>query len=169
MVKQLLTELDGVEGLTGVFVLAATSRPDLIDAALLRPGRLDRLLFCDFPDLGERVEILTALARSLPMGEGVDLGEVARQVAGFSGADLQALLGEAQVGAVHVLLEEGVGSSGESRMAVITRDLLMDAVRNARPSLPGNERMRLQAIYDNFLNGKSVAKAELRGKRATLA
>ncbi|KAK6916982.1 Peroxisome biogenesis factor 1, N-terminal, psi beta-barrel fold, partial [Dillenia turbinata] len=65
VVNQFLTELDGVEVLTGVFVFAATSRPDLLDAALLRPGRLDRLLFCDFPSPRERLEILTVLSRKL--------------------------------------------------------------------------------------------------------
>ena len=65
MVNQFLTELDGVEGLKGVTVLAATSRPDLIDPALLRPGRLDRLLLCPFPDLDERRNILSALARDI--------------------------------------------------------------------------------------------------------
>ncbi|XP_059656844.1 peroxisomal ATPase PEX1 isoform X2 [Cornus florida] len=63
VVNQFLTELDGVEVLTGVFVFAATSRPDLLDAALLRPGRLDRLLFCDFPSRHERFDILTVLSR----------------------------------------------------------------------------------------------------------
>ncbi|XP_054777758.1 peroxisomal ATPase PEX1 isoform X2 [Prosopis cineraria] len=66
VVNQFLTELDGVEILTGVFVFAATSRPDLLDAALLRPGRLDRLLFCDFPSWQERFEILTVLSRKSP-------------------------------------------------------------------------------------------------------
>ncbi|KAG0480159.1 hypothetical protein HPP92_011017 [Vanilla planifolia] len=62
-IQELLTELDGVEALTGVFVFAATSRPDLLDAALLRPGRLDRLLFCDFPSWQERLDILKVLSR----------------------------------------------------------------------------------------------------------
>ncbi|XP_021758011.1 peroxisome biogenesis protein 1-like isoform X2 [Chenopodium quinoa] len=65
VVNQFLTELDGVEVLSGVFVFAATSRPDLLDAALLRPGRLDRLLFCDFPSLRERSDILRVLSRKL--------------------------------------------------------------------------------------------------------
>ncbi|XVF39995.1 hypothetical protein PTKIN_Ptkin01aG0077700 [Pterospermum kingtungense] len=65
VVNQFLTELDGVEVLTGVFVFAATSRPDLLDAALLRPGRLDRLLFCDFPSPRERLDILNVLSRKV--------------------------------------------------------------------------------------------------------
>ncbi|GBG90573.1 hypothetical protein CBR_g50916 [Chara braunii] len=77
VVNQLLTELDGVEGLSGVFVIAATSRPDLIDAALLRPRRLDRLLLCDFPSEFERKEILNVLARQLPLAADVDLSDIA--------------------------------------------------------------------------------------------
>lgn len=62
MVNQLLTFLDGVEGRDGVYVLGATSRPDLIDSALLRPGRLDRQLYCGFPDEAEREDILRAVS-----------------------------------------------------------------------------------------------------------
>ena len=65
VVNQLLCHLDGVEGRAGVYVLAATSRPDLIDAALLRPGRLDKQLFCGFPALAERADILRAIAAKL--------------------------------------------------------------------------------------------------------
>ena len=72
VVNQLLTELDGVEGLKGVVVIGATSRPDLIDPALLRPGRLDNLLFCDFPDLQDRSEIMQCLSRKLRLDPGVD-------------------------------------------------------------------------------------------------
>ena len=61
VVNQLLTEMDGAEGLEGVYVLAATSRPDLIDLALLRPGRLDKNIFCDIPTLEERLEVLKTL------------------------------------------------------------------------------------------------------------
>eukprot|EP00897_Mesotaenium_endlicherianum_P010208 jgi/Mesen1/9215/ME000591S08541 len=106
VVNQLLTELDGVEGLSGVFVIAATSRPDLIDAALLRPGRLDRLLLCDFPSCQERCEILRALSRSLPLAADVDLDRVAHLTDGFTGADLQALLSDAQLASIHAVLDE---------------------------------------------------------------
>ncbi|KAL3142931.1 hypothetical protein ABBQ38_003216 [Trebouxia sp. C0009 RCD-2024] len=112
VVNQLLTQLDGVEGLTGVCVLAATSRPDLLDAALLRPGRLDRLIYCGFPDASERGQILQALARRLSLHGNMDLGQVGRQCQGYTGADLSALLSEAQLAAVHERLDAdtpGVG------------------------------------------------------------
>jgi peroxin-1 len=85
VVNQLLTELDGVEGLSGVCVLAATSRPDLIDAALLRPGRLDRLVFCGLPNRKERLHILRALSADLSLAPDVDLELAARTTRGFSG------------------------------------------------------------------------------------
>ena len=86
-------------------MLAATSRPDLLDAALLRPGRLDRLIYCGFPDNSERGQILQALARRLRLDERVDLLGVGRQCEGYSGADLSALLSEAQLAAVHERLD----------------------------------------------------------------
>lgn len=101
VVNQLLTQLDGVEGLHGVYVLAATSRPDLIDPALLRPGRLDKSLYCPPPDLESRVEILKALSSGLSLGADVDLEQLAAVTEQFTGADLKALLYNAQLEAVH--------------------------------------------------------------------
>uniref|UniRef100_A0A4W6CWC0 Peroxisomal ATPase PEX1 n=1 Tax=Lates calcarifer TaxID=8187 RepID=A0A4W6CWC0_LATCA len=101
VVNQLLTQLDGVEGLQGVYVLAATSRPDLIDPALLRPGRLDKSLHCPPPDLESRVEILKALSTGVPLAADVDLEQLAAATEQFTGADLKALLYNAQLEAVH--------------------------------------------------------------------
>ncbi|NWX82467.1 PEX1 factor, partial [Nothoprocta pentlandii] len=109
VVNQLLTQLDGVEGLQGVYVLAATSRPDLIDPALLRPGRLDKCLYCPPPDQTSRYEILKALSHSLSLANDVDLQYVAAKTEHFTGADLKALLYNAQLEAVHATL--GSGSS----------------------------------------------------------
>ena len=86
-------------------MLAATSRPDLLDAALLRPGRLDSLIYCGFPTASERGHILHALARRLSLHAKVDLDYVGRQCEGYSGADLSALLSEAQLAAVHERLD----------------------------------------------------------------
>ncbi|XDV34733.1 hypothetical protein PO909_004862 [Leuciscus waleckii] len=101
VVNQLLTQLDGVEGLTGVYVLAATSRPDLIDPALLRPGRLDKSLYCPPPDREARLEILRALTHSVPLAADVDLEQIAVATELFTGADLKALLYNAQLEAIH--------------------------------------------------------------------
>uniref|UniRef100_A0A8C2TDE2 Peroxisomal biosis factor 1 n=1 Tax=Coturnix japonica TaxID=93934 RepID=A0A8C2TDE2_COTJA len=117
VVNQLLTQLDGVEGLQGVYVLAATSRPDLIDPALLRPGRLDKCLYCPPPDQSSRCEILKALSHSLSLANDVDLEYLAAKTEHFTGADLKALLYNAQLEAIHNLssgLTQDFGSSSDS-------------------------------------------------------
>ncbi|XP_025921157.1 peroxisome biogenesis factor 1 isoform X1 [Apteryx rowi] len=118
VVNQLLTQLDGVEGLQGVYVLAATSRPDLIDPALLRPGRLDKCLYCPPPDQTSRYEILKALSHSLSLANDVDFQYLAAKTEHFTGADLKALLYNAQLEAVHTSLGSGLpqdfGSSSDS-------------------------------------------------------
>lgn len=110
VVNQLLTQMDGAEGLSGVYVLAATSRPDLIDPAFLRPGRLDKSLLCGMPALEDRLDILKSLFQkvrvSAELTESDDaLMEVARRTEGFSGADLQALVSNAQLEAIHGVLD----------------------------------------------------------------
>ncbi|KAL5977211.1 hypothetical protein ACLOJK_021553 [Asimina triloba] len=159
VVNQLLTELDGVEALTGVFVFAATSRPDLLDAALLRPGRLDRLLFCDFPSWHERLDILTVLSRKLPLASNVDLEAIASVTEGFSGADLQALLSDAQLASVHELLESGDGGT-TGKKPVISDVLLKSVAAKARPSVSDAEKKRLYSIYYQLLDSKKSIAAQ---------
>jgi cell division protease FtsH len=96
-INQLLSEMDGFEGNTGVIVLSATNRPDVLDAALLRPGRFDRRITVDLPDLEGRVAILRIYAANKPIAPDVDLRRLARRTPGFSGADLQNLLNEAAI------------------------------------------------------------------------
>jgi peroxin-1 len=110
VVNQLLTQMDGAEGLSGVYVLAATSRPDLIDPALLRPGRLDKSLLCDMPSLEDRVDIIKALFQKVRLSDELTesdgpLTDIARRTEGFSGADLQALVSNAQLEAIHDVLD----------------------------------------------------------------
>lgn len=93
--NQLLSEMDGFEPQEDVIVMAATNRPDILDPALLRPGRFDRRIAVDLPTLQDRVEILTIHARGKSMSDDVDLQRVARGTPGFSGADLENLLNEA--------------------------------------------------------------------------
>ncbi|GKT83660.1 peroxisome biosynthesis protein [Colletotrichum tofieldiae] len=109
VVNQLLTQMDGAEGLSGVYVLAATSRPDLIDPALLRPGRLDKSLLCDMPMLEDRVDILKSLSSKVKLGEELTESDdawtdIAQKTEGFSGADLQALVSNSQLEAIHDVL-----------------------------------------------------------------
>ena len=123
VVNQLLTELDGAEGMrVGVYVVAATSRPDLIDPALLRPGRLDKSVLCGVPSLEERIEILECVAKTIVLDQGIDLKSVAQDTEGFSGADLQGFLYSAQLLAIH------------QQMDMITADLPDEPRHSSRSS-----------------------------------
>ncbi|MGL5808216.1 MAG: ATP-dependent zinc metalloprotease FtsH3 [Xenococcaceae cyanobacterium] len=95
--NQLLTEMDGFEGNTGIIIIAATNRPDVLDAALLRPGRFDRQVVVDRPDYAGRQEILNVHARGKTLAKDVDLDKIARRTPGFTGADLSNLLNEAAI------------------------------------------------------------------------
>ena len=95
--NQLLTEMDGFEGNTGIIIIAATNRPDVLDSALMRPGRFDRQVMVDAPDFKGRVEILEVHARNKKLADDVSLKSVARRTPGFSGADLANLLNEAAI------------------------------------------------------------------------
>jgi len=95
--NQILTEMDGFEKDTNVIVVAATNRPDVLDAALMRPGRFDRRVIIDMPNLIEREEILKVHARNKPLDKDVKLKKVAQKTPGFSGADLENLVNEAAI------------------------------------------------------------------------
>jgi transitional endoplasmic reticulum ATPase len=105
VVAALLTELDGVEPMRDVVVLGATNRPELIDPALLRPGRLERLVYVPPPDAQARAAILKAAARNTPLGADVDLPELAAELDGYSAADCAALIREAALTAMRQSLE----------------------------------------------------------------
>ncbi len=105
VVASLLTELDGVETLRNVVVIAATNRPDLVDSALLRPGRVERLVYVPPPDATARAEILRAAAKSVPLDKDVDLGALAADLDGFSAADCTALIRESALAAMRESLD----------------------------------------------------------------
>jgi transitional endoplasmic reticulum ATPase len=125
VVAALLTELDGIETLRDVVVIGATNRPDLIDPALLRPGRLERLIHVPPPDATARRAILLAAARSTPLAAGVDLESLAADLDGFSAADCAALIREAALAAMRRTLEA----------TDVTAPDLAAARRAVRPSL----------------------------------
>ncbi|ETK94586.1 hypothetical protein F441_02461 [Phytophthora nicotianae CJ01A1] len=141
LVNQLLTFLDGVEARKGVYVLAATSRPDMIDPALLRPGRLDKSLYCGFPNEEERLDILRAVSKDMELSdEALEyLPEIARapKSAHFSGADLQAIMYSAQLELVHEKL------NGDGSNLINKQDPCADVVRERQAF---NIRGRTSAI-----------------------
>ncbi|MDG4806517.1 AAA family ATPase [Micromonospora sp. WMMD1120] len=128
VVAALLTELDGVETLRNVVVVGATNRPDLIDPALLRPGRLERLVYVPPPDGPARAEILRAASRQVPLAPDVDLAALGEELSGFSAADCAALVREAALAAMRESLAA----------ATVTAAHVATARARVRPSLdPG--------------------------------
>jgi transitional endoplasmic reticulum ATPase len=95
VITQLLTEMDGIQSLENVVVLASTNRPDILDPALLRPGRFDRLIYVPPPDYEARLEIFKVHTRNMPLAEDIDLQHLARMTEGYSGSDIEAVCREA--------------------------------------------------------------------------
>lgn len=141
VVAALLTELDGVEPLQDVVVLGATNRPDLIDPALLRPGRLERLVFVPPPDADARGDILRATGRDVPL-DGVDLDELAADLEGYSAADCSALLREAALSAMRRDIDA----------ASVTVADVDEARRRVRPSLDPAQVADLKAYAQRRLD-----------------
>ena len=106
IVNQILVEMDGLEKREGTVVIASTNRPDLVDPALLRPGRFDRLLFCPAPELQSRLKILEVHTKNMPLDSDVSLDKVASQTDGYSGADLENLVREAGMQAMREKMDD---------------------------------------------------------------
>ena len=128
--NQLLVEMDGFEGNEGIIVIAATNRPDVLDKALLRPGRFDRQVYVGLPDIRGREQILKVHVRKVPLDEKVDLGIVARGTPGFSGADLANLINEASLFAARankriVTMEEFEKARDKIMMGAERRSMVM--------------------------------------------
>ncbi len=136
VVAALLTELDGIDPLRDVVVLGATNRPDLIDPALLRPGRLERLVFVEPPDAAARREILRTAAKSIPLSADVDLDDIAGELNGYSAADCVALLREAALTAMRRSID----------VADVTAADLEAARKTVRPSLDPTQVESLRAF-----------------------
>ncbi|WP_431927825.1 AAA family ATPase [Micromonospora wenchangensis] len=138
VVAALLTELDGVEALRNVVVIGATNRPDLVDPALLRPGRLERLVYVPPPDGPARAEILRAASRAVPLAGDVDLAALGEELTGFSAADCAALVREAALAAMRESLSA----------ASVTAAHVATARDRVRPSLDPEQVAWLAAYAD---------------------
>ncbi|ALV63161.1 Cell division protein FtsH [Thermococcus sp. 2319x1] len=141
LINQLLTEMDGIEENSGVVVIAATNRPDILDPALLRPGRFDRLILVPAPDEKARLEILKVHTRRVPLASDVSLEELAKKTEGYSGADLAALVREAALialrRAVSSTPREFVEEQAEEfleKLRVSRRDF-EEAMKKVKPSI----------------------------------
>jgi len=156
VVNQLLTELDGMGGRRSVFVIGATNRPDMIDSAMLRPGRLDKLLYVPLPSPQQRIDILAKAARHTPMTPDVDLAAVALSSScdGFSGADLAALVREASL----QCLRQSFGSDAVLGPMAVSAAHFEAALGKSRPSVSPAERRMFESLARSLSSnaGKSV-------------
>lgn len=154
VVNQLLTELDGVKSLEGVSVICATSRPDLIDPALLRSGRIDRLVECKLPNSKERLEILRWLSKSLLLDTTIDLKALAVKLDNFSGADIKSVLTTANMKAIEIELQKSDLKTLDE--VLIMKEHMDYALETTRPSLNWQDIERYRTLYDKFKSKKSV-------------
>jgi transitional endoplasmic reticulum ATPase len=149
VISQLLTEMDGLESLHNVIVIAATNRPDMLDAAMLRPGRFDRLVRVPAPDLEARKDILKVHAKGKPLASDVDLGEIARKTEGYTGADLSAVVNEAVMLAVRRIVLRGKELKPEEYKAEkVTMKDFLDALGKTKPVSKGELRKYEQIVKD---------------------
>ncbi|PSP25922.1 AAA family ATPase [Halobacteriales archaeon QH_10_67_22] len=152
VVSQLLTELDGLEELEDVVVIATTNRPDLIDSALLRPGRLDRHVHVPVPDEDGRRKILEVHTRDKPLADDVDLDQLARRTEGYVGADIEALTREASMAASREFITsvdpEEIGDSvGNVRITMAHFEQALDEVG---PSVDEDTREEYERMEETF-------------------
>jgi transitional endoplasmic reticulum ATPase len=158
VVSQLLTELDGLEELEDVVVIATTNRPDLIDQALLRPGRLDRHVHVPVPDAEARRKIFEVHTRDKPLADGVDLGSLADQTEGYVGADIEAVCREASMAASREFInsvepddvDETVGN------VRVTPDHFETALGEVGPSVDAELRERYEEVEEQFERAEPV-------------
>ncbi|KAH8116373.1 AAA ATPase [Phellopilus nigrolimitatus] len=145
VLNQILTEMDGMNAKKNVFIIGATNRPDQIDSALLRPGRLDQLIYIPLPDEPGRLSILTAALRKSPVGKSVDLGFLAKNTHGFSGADLTEICQRAAKLAIRESIDADIRRAREKKEA---GDENMEDIEEADP-VP--EITRYGFVFSHFV------------------
>ncbi|MFC4988673.1 CDC48 family AAA ATPase [Saliphagus infecundisoli] len=163
VVSQLLTELDGLEELEDVVVVATTNRPDLIDPALLRPGRLDRHVHVPVPDEEGRKRIFEVHTRNKPLADDVDLEELASRTAGYVGADIEAVCREASMAATREFIrsvapEEMTDAVGNVR---VNREHFEHALGEVQASVTEETRERYDEIEDQFQQAEPAEEDQL--------
>ncbi len=150
VISQLLTELDGLESLHNVVVIAATNRPDMIDPALLRPGRFDRLVNVPTPDIEGRKKILAIHTSKKPLAKDVDIDELAKRTQGYTGADLAAMANEAVMLAMRQIVARGGEVNSESlKGEKVSMKHFLDALDKVRP-ISRTELSKYEKIVKDF-------------------
>ncbi|MEE9474964.1 MAG: CDC48 family AAA ATPase [Candidatus Hydrothermarchaeaceae archaeon] len=143
VLNQMLTEMDGLEELHNVTVIAATNRPELLDPALLRPGRFDKVLLVQSPDSEARLEILKVHTKDMPLDGDVDFNAIVKNTSGYAGADIEALCREAAMTAIRETLSE----NGDFDKKKVTQGHFRGALNKIRPSIT----KEVKESYENFL------------------
>ncbi|MHA1333079.1 MAG: CDC48 family AAA ATPase [Candidatus Odinarchaeia archaeon] len=150
VISQILTELDGLEELRGVTVIAATNRPDIIDPALLRPGRFDRLIYIKLPDLETRKKIFEVHLRNRPIADDVDIDELASRTEGYSGADIAAVCNEAVMSAIREYITTHPDVEQEEKIECkIKKKHFEEALKKIKP-LPKSRLEQYEKLYKSF-------------------
>jgi transitional endoplasmic reticulum ATPase len=167
LVAQLLTLMDGLHSGAGIVVIAATNRPDAIDEALRRPGRFDREIVIGVPDVSGRREIIGIHTRGMPLGEGVDLDELARTTHGFVGADIAALAREAAMDAVRRImpkldLEAQTIPPQVLEDLSVTREDFLGALKRVQPSAMREVMVQVPNVGWDDIGGLGEAQAKLK-------
>ncbi len=150
IVNQFLAELDGMQALRNVLVIGATNRADILDPAVLRPGRFDTIVFVPPPDRDARVEILKVHTRNMPLADDVDLAAIADKTEGFSGADLENLCREAAMAAVRT----------DWKVKPVRMEHFEMALKEVRPSISPEDMKRFEAMAEVVLKRDTGRKAE---------
>ncbi|AHL22695.1 MULTISPECIES: CDC48 family AAA ATPase [Thermococcus] len=155
LINQLLTEMDGIQENSGVVVIGATNRPDIIDPALLRPGRFDRLILVPAPDEKARLEIFKVHTRKVPLAEDVNLEELAKRTEGYTGADIEAVVREAAMLAMRRALQEGIIKPGMKadeirRKVKVTMKDFEEALKKIGPSVSKETMEYYRKIQEQF-------------------
>jgi len=165
VVNQLLTEMDGMESKKSVFIIGATNRPDIIDPALMRPGRLDQLIYIPLPDLKSRIEVFIAVLRKSPVSKDVDIEFLAGKTEGFSGADITEICQRATQLAIRESIEKEAELLERGDMEVenydpvpeITRKHFALAMKTARRSVSDGDLRK----YEMFAQTLSQQRGSL--------
>ena len=141
VLNQLLAEMDGLEEIKDVTIIAATNRPDMLDSALLRPGRFDRVILVDVPDALSRKKIFEVHTRSTPLGDDVSLNEFVRMTDGFVGADIEGFVREAAMNALR----------RDMKSKAVTREDFEEAFKKIKPSVSSDTAKRYRKLEEYYL------------------
>jgi len=154
VVSQLLTEMDGLEELKDVIVIAATNRPDIVDPAMLRPGRLDRLIYIQLPDKEARKDIFAVHLRGKPLGEDVDREELAKWTDRYVGADIAAIIKEAVMAALREFLASGIAEEQMKdaiKNVVIKKKHFEAALKSVKPTTTPRALQEFEARAEDLV------------------